>query len=459
MKHGMAILAVLILAAGTAHPAGDDAPQLLFQKGLHLETADADYKQAAALYAEIVEKHGDDKSLAAQALYRQGLCFEKLRRPDEAAAIFLKLSESYPEEIKSIYGADGKIAEFRKRLEKTQARVEADKNKPVTMALHLVDGSCIVGEPKQRSVEVATLYGNLDLPLSYVLDILVDHERGAVSVRMRDGTTVSGKAGATAFALTTEFGEITAELKNVERLEIRTSSGAIPKGLVLWNQLGSESDVKNSRVGPGGKLNGGRFVEGKFGNGVELNMNEQYGVTFPVETVSGPDGCVEFWAKLVDFPSGLAWGARPALLSGDDGKGAQHFIMLHLNGNDGQSNGGLIADIPGLANGATGQFGQWTYARALGADSVGDWHHYAMVWASDGIPGVDNGKRTVAAYVDGKLNSSIWRGAGGNIRPAVPATGRFGLLWQSEMQGGRVVFDNLKVWKYAKTDFSDRTQE
>jgi hypothetical protein len=217
--------------------------------------------------------------------------------------------------------------------------------------------------------------------------------------------------------------------------------------------------VKYSRVGPGGTLNAGSFVPGRFGTGIELNMNEQYGVTFPVETVSGPDGCVEFWAKLVDFPNDLAWGARPGLIAGDEGKGAVLFMLLHLNGNDGQSNGGLIADIPGLSNGATGQYGQWTYARALGTDSAGDWHHYAMVWASAGIPGVDNGQRTVAAYVDGKLNSSIWRGAGGHIRPLVPATGRFGLLWHQGMPAGRVVYDNIKIWSHAKTDFSDRAEE
>ena len=188
-------------------------------------------------------------------------------------------------------------------------------------------------------------------------------------------------------------------------------------------------------------------------------MQEQYGVTFPVDTVSGPDGCVEFWARLVDFPNDLAWGARPGLIAVDDGKATQHFMMLHLNGNDGQSNGGLIADIPGLSNGATGQYGQWTYARALGADSAGDWHHYAMVWASAGIPGVDNGKRTVAAYMDGKLNSSIWRGAGGTSRPVVPATGRFGLIYHVAGQSGHVVYDNIKAWNYAKTDFEDRSRE
>jgi hypothetical protein len=338
----------------------------------------------------------------------------------------------------------------------------AGEDKPeaqVRLELDLVDGSHIIGVPSIDSVPVQTSYAKMDIPLKQLISIKMGDDHETASVDLRNGDKLKGVISIGPIKLATVFGKIAIGIEHIRQIDVVPGGGAGQKGLVLWNRLGSESEVKHSRVGLAGTLNGGRFVPGRFGNGIELNMNEQYGVTFPVETVSGPDGCVEFWAKLVDFPNDLAWGARPALLSGDDGKGAQHFIMLHINGNDGQSNGGLIADIPGLANGATGQYGQWTYARAIGSDSAGDWHHYAMVWASVGIPGVDNGERTVAAYVDGKLNSGVWRGRGGNSRPPVPASGRFGLLFHQGMQGGRVVYDNLKVWKYPKTDFSDRTDE
>ncbi len=131
------------------------------------------------------------------------------------------------------------------------------------------------------------------------------------------------------------------------------------QSLVLWNRLGSESDVRNSAVGPDGKLNAGRFVEGRFGTGIELNMQEQFGVTFPPEIVPGPDGCIEFWAKLVDFPSELHWGDRPGLIAATDEEGSHHF-MLHFNGNDGRGNGGLCARVAGLGNAGTGQYGNWT---------------------------------------------------------------------------------------------------
>ena len=327
----------------------------------------------------------------------------------------------------------------------------------ISLELNLADGSRVIGTPSIESVALQTSYAKMDVSLRQIVAIKIDADHETASFDLQNGDKLKGVISLPPIQLETVFGKVSIGIEHIRAL--RVVVGGAQRGLLLWNRLGSESEVKNSSVGPCGTLNAGRFVPGKFGNGIELNMQEQYGVTFPVETVSGPDGCIEFWAKLVDFPNDLAWGARPGLLSGDDGKGAQHFMMLHLNGNDGQSNGGLIADIPGLSNGATGQYGQWTYARALGTDSAGDWHHYAMVWASAGIPGVENGKRTVAAYVDGKLNSSIWRGAGGTSRPAVPATGRFGLIYHVAGQGGRVVYDNIKAWNCAKTDFEDRSRE
>ena len=41
----------------------------------------------------------------------------------------------------------------------------------------------------------------------------------------------------------------------------------------------------------------------------------------------------------------------------------------------------------------------------------------------------------------------------------LPEAGRFGLLCHQNMTTGRVVFDNLKIWDYAKTDFSNLNEE
>jgi hypothetical protein len=189
-------------------------------------------------------------------------------------------------------------------------------------------------------------------------------------------------------------------------------------------------------------------------------MQEPFGVTFPVDIVPTTAGCIEFWAQLVDFPPGLPWGQKPGLIGVADKEDGNRGSILHFNGNDGASNGGLCVGLEGVGSAGTGQYGSWTYARALGAETVGDWHHYALVWAAAGIPGVADGTRGLAVFVDGRLNTGAWNGAA--VPPGklvLPSGGRLGLLFHQGLSSGRVVFDNLKIWDYAKTDFADRTDE
>jgi len=45
----------------------------------------------------------------------------------------------------------------------------------------------------------------------------------------------------------------------------------LTNGLLLWNRLGSTQEVQNSEVGVDGVIDGGRFVQGMFGNGFDLH--------------------------------------------------------------------------------------------------------------------------------------------------------------------------------------------
>jgi hypothetical protein len=334
---------------------------------------------------------------------------------------------------------------------------EAQTNATLSLAIDLVDGSRLIGTPGIATVPVQTSYAKMDVPLTQIQALKIGDDHETVTLNLRNGDKLTGVISLAPITLKTVFGTVAVGIEHIKQLDIVLSGGTNQKGLVLWNRLGSESDVKNSRVGPGGKLNAGRFVQGRFGLGIELNMQEQFGVTFPPEIVPGPDGCIEFWAKLVDFPADLPWGDRPGLIAACDDNGSAHF-MLHFNGNDGASNGGLCARVAGLGCAGTGQYGSWTYARALGMDAAGDWHHYALVWATDGITGVAGGTRKAAVFVDGRLNSDFWGGGTGN-KLAVPTTGRFGFLCHQVLPSGSIVFDNLKIWNYAKTNFNDRDNE
>ncbi|MBI1929619.1 hypothetical protein HYR99_35900 [Candidatus Poribacteria bacterium] len=81
--------------------------------------------------------------------------------------------------------------------------------------------------------------------------------------------------------------------------------------------------------------------------------------------------------------------------------------------------------------------------------------HYALVWDQNGIAGVDNGTRNVAVFLDGQLNSSRWYTLGG--ADFIPfADGQLSLVVPFLQTGESVAIDQIKIWDFAKTDFSDR---
>ncbi|MBM4149740.1 MAG: LamG domain-containing protein [Lentisphaerae bacterium] len=328
------------------------------------------------------------------------------------------------------------------------------------LELNLVDGSRIIGVPGIEAGPVQTPYASVDVPLAQINTMTMGADRETAVFDMQNGDKLTGVINLEPIQLMTAFGPVSIGVEHIKQFDVVVSGGAGRKGLVFWNRLGSESEVRNSRVGPDGKLSAGRFVPGRFGKGIELNMQEPFGVTFPAEIVPAAAGCIEFWAKLIDFPQTLPWGEKPGLVGVSEKENATGGPCLHFNGNDGAANGGLCARLGTIGSAGTAQYGSWTYALALGTDAVSDWHHYALVWNPAGIPGVADGTRGLAVFVDGRLNTGSWSGAVVPPGPwTLPSGGRLGLLCHQGMPSGRVVFDNLKIWNYAKTDFGDRTEE
>ena len=345
------------------------------------------------------------------------------------------------------------------------AWAEKDKAEPqVRLELQLVDGSRIIGIPGIESVPVQTAYAKMDIALNQIMTIKITEDHETASVALRNGDNLKGVVTLGQVTLKALFGKVSIGLAQINEFRVVLVGGSAARdGLLLWNRLDAESDVVNSRVGPGGKLAGGRFVQGRFGKGIELNMAEQFGLTFPVDIMPTSAGCIEFWAKLVDFPEALPWGQRPCMLTILDEQN-NPIPLLHFNGNDGvaggTANGGLCAMLNGIGCAGTSQHGTWTYARALAGGDVNAWHHYALVWSTNALPKVDDGTRRMAVFVDGLLNSGSWRGTVPVTSPLIlPTSGRIGLLFHQGMASGSVIFDNLKIWNYAKTDFGDRDSE
>jgi hypothetical protein len=111
MKNLFGILG-LCAVLGTAQGAESDGVELLYQRALHLETAKADYDGAIPIYATILSQHAQNTAIAAKALFRQGVCYEKTGKLDLARECAQKLTG----EFRAIANADPDMAKWAERL-------------------------------------------------------------------------------------------------------------------------------------------------------------------------------------------------------------------------------------------------------------------------------------------------------------------------------------------------------
>ena len=239
-----------------------------------------------------------------------------------------------------------------------------------------------------------------------------------------------------------------------------TAEFTIPRaygnGLVLWNKLGSVEEVEHSEYGPDGLMLLGDFLnDGKHGGCLNLDLFDAGGVKFPNEIVNPSEGCIELWVRFAGIPTNLVNGACPYLFL-VSGAGYQ----MGFNANDGAGNGGVCGNISTYYTGS-GAYGGYSYDALLGGVGEGvKWHHYALVWKDAGIAGISDGTKKLAVYVDGVMRSTRWSKKSWAL-PSYPPidNGVFEFLWEQTLAMGEGHFDNIKVWDYAKTNFSDRLTE
>jgi Tol biopolymer transport system component len=106
--------AVFLLAVASflfAASMQQESAKQLFEKALHLEETKGDLEKAVEAYKRIVEEFPDERALAAQSLYRLGLCYEKLGMR-EAQKAFQNVIEAYPDQTDTVRLAKEKLSVF-----------------------------------------------------------------------------------------------------------------------------------------------------------------------------------------------------------------------------------------------------------------------------------------------------------------------------------------------------------
>ena len=220
----------------------------------------------------------------------------------------------------------------------------------------------------------------------------------------------------------------------------------MPKEPILFSRLGSTSQVTTSVVGASGsEAAGANYAAGKYGNGLNSNGVTAY-VSYPTTTAySGNAGCIESWIKPVGFS--ITNGSTSAdyrwvySLTAD----ANNWIDLIL---------GATGFLPRIKSAtAFGGFGSTYQTHASFDVADGENFHLATVWNTAGIAG---GSDIVRVYFNNLLIANTTTAAPAPVGSCVLDVGIYAQGYSNPLGG---VVDNLKIYNYAKTDFSDRLNE
>lgn len=224
--------------------------------------------------------------------------------------------------------------------------------------------------------------------------------------------------------------------------------------LIFWNKLDSQYDVLNCEVGPGGNVTGAlAFSPAQFGRGA---TNADVGSYLAIENTVFNPGCgtIEFWFKTdFDVSNGCSqdgglqkwWVTQSAYT--ETGDYCYFFVFFDDAGHSGR-----------LGIGMAGQDNQGVFIYPYFYSNNGfDWkagelHHFAISYDRAGF---DSGK-TLAVFLDGKELVSSSADWGVYNKGTVPLVLNNNI---AQMRESHTVLDNIKIWNYAKNNFSDRFTE
>ena len=218
--------------------------------------------------------------------------------------------------------------------------------------------------------------------------------------------------------------------------------------VVLWNKLGSVNEVTHSEIGPNGTISGGSnaFEPAQFGSGYIRKATGNNMVTFPASVFSGVTrrGTIAIWVNpKVSRPQPYQYGIFGLVGCAYCGRNNNFTILW----GDGVSGNGIWSEV-NLGNNVNTNPNGPQYVATPGKP-----FHVASVWD---INGIDGSTDTLRIYINGVLTGKTSNTWNPNVTPTTDIQLGFG------PDGGgydKFITDNIVIYDYAKTDFSDRFVE
>ena len=279
-----------------------------------------------------------------------------------------------------------------------------------------------------------------------------------IAFRNGDRLTVRFPADLRFLPLDTLLGRVRLPLRAVSSISFNPSTPSTSSTLPYHCTFDNASAISSPAAGPAGRLLGGSFVPGKQGRALRVEKDTAAFEAALPKGFLGPEGCIEFWAKIEGDDPRYVDGGDPLFFSLFDERGA--VTLLQFAANNGFARGGLGGAIASWPFGTIPHF-SWSmdYAKVLGPEWVG-WHHYAMSWKAEGF----GDGSFVKVFVDGKPQPVL----GGVDDDKVPArladlpnhAFLLGFPWDRSHGDNRrskkpFLIDEFKIWKTARTEFAE----
>lgn len=349
------------------------------------------------------------------------------------------------------------------------AESEGKPEAPIGATATLCDGSIIKGTLQTLALPAESeLLGDVTLDLLKVKSIDAASPLGEAPIQRRvtfrngDHLTVRFPDDLKDIPFNTVFERIKLPLASVSKLAI---SGDTAGSLLYHCTFDNEQSITSPVAGPAGKFLAGEFVPGKVGNALrspgDLPIAE---VDLPRGTMQ-PRGTIEFWAKIEVPPAFFGDRGNPLFFGlwlfenpGDPGLCSTH---LGWGANNGMGMAGLCGMVYHRAMATDSTMRTNTYGPLLSDPAA--WHHYAIVWDSEGLPfaKASDGTPAVATLVlDGRVlqtfgRNQLSKGEGllrlpslqGKLAFPVPAA-----RWSNPGNHVPFLIDEFKIWSTPKIE-------